>query len=145
MTKLTIIVALAVLTPFAVFAEETPGSHFIENWDWNGDGVVSLAEITERRGDVFNMFDQDEDGSLTAEEYVLFDETRAADMENNAGGHGQGGGRMQVGLTLEFNDIDGDGVVSKEEFVGQSAAWVTEVDRDGDGAITAADFGPRGN
>ena len=145
MTNLTIIVALAVLTPFAVFAEETPGSHFIENWDWNGDGVVSLAEITERRGDVFNMFDQDEDGSLTAEEYVLFDETRAADMENNAGGHGQGGGRMQVGLTLEFNDIDGDGVVSKEEFVGQSAAWVTEVDRDGDGAITAADFGPRGN
>jgi len=145
MTRLTIIVALAVLTPFAVFAEETPGSHFIENWDWNGDGVVSLAEVTERRGDVFNMFDQDEDGSLTAEEYVLFDETRVADMENNAGGHGQGEGRMQVGLTLEFNDIDGDGAVSKEEFVGQSAAWVTEVDRDGDGAITAADFGPRGN
>ena len=145
MTKFTVLATLAILSPFAVLAEETPGSHFIENWDLNEDGTVSLQEITERRDMVFVMFDNDENGFLSAEEYVLFDETRAADMANNAGGNGQGGGRMQVGLTLEFNDIDGDGSVSKEEFVGQSAAWVTEVDRDGDGAITADDFGPRGN
>ena len=91
------------------------------------------------------MFDQDEDGMLSGEEYVLFDETRAADMENNAGGHGKGGGRMQEGLTLAFNDINTDGNVSKEEFVSNSAAWVAQIDRNGDGMITSADFGPQSN
>jgi Ca2+-binding EF-hand superfamily protein len=145
MTKITLLALCATLMPLAAMAEQTPGSHFIENWDLDENGVVSLDEITERRGDVFRMFDQDENGVLNAQEYVLFDETRAADMENNAGGHGQGGGRMQIGLTLEFNDVDADGVVSKDEFIDRSQAWVAEVDRDGDGAITSADFGPRGN
>lgn len=145
MTKITLLATLALLMPHAVSAQGTPGSHFIENWDLNENGSVSLEEITERRGDVFVMFDQDENGSLDAAEYVLFDETRAADMENNAGGHGKGGHRMQEGLTLAFNDINADGEVSKEEFIAKSAAWVAQVDRDGDGTITAADFGPQGN
>ncbi|MDB4213490.1 EF-hand domain-containing protein [Octadecabacter sp.] len=145
MTKLTVLVTLAVLAPYTVLADETPGSHFIENWDLDGNRSVSLEEITERRGMVFTMFDQNEDGSLDADEYVLFDETRAADMEMNAGGQGKGGDRMQEGLTLGFNDTNEDGAVSMDEFVSNSAAWVAQVDRDGDSMITAADFGPRGN
>ncbi|MGC1495764.1 MAG: EF-hand domain-containing protein [Sulfitobacter sp.] len=145
MTKFTVFATLAILAPFSAFAEEAPGSHFIENWDLDQNGTVSLAEITERRGDVFNMFDQDENGSLNAEEYVLFDETRAEDMKNNAGGHAKGGGRMQQGLTLDFNDTNEDGEVSRAEFLERSEAWVTMVDRDADGMITSADFGPRGN
>ena len=135
----------AALIPLAALAQETPGSHFIENWDLDGNGSVSSEEITERRGDIFVMFDQDENGMLSGEEYVLFDETRAADMENNAGGHGKGGGRMQEGLTLAFNDINTEGNVSKEEFVSNSAAWVAQIDRNGDGMITSADFGPQSN
>tara|TARA_R110002012_G_scaffold23906_5_gene80716 strand:+ start:731 stop:1168 length:438 start_codon:yes stop_codon:yes gene_type:complete len=145
MTKLAMFATLVALTPLAGFAETTPGSHFIENWDLDGNGAVSLEEITERRGDVFAMFDQDDNNYLNAKEYVLFDETRAADMENNAAGHGNGGARMQQGLTLEFNDIDADGEVSKEEFISKSGAWMAQIDRDGDGVITAADFGPQGN
>ena len=145
MTKLTVIAMCAALIPLAALAQETPGSHFIENWDLDGNGSVSSEKITERRGDIFFMFDQDEDGMLSAEEYVLFDETRAADMENNAGDHGNGGGRMQEGLTLIFNDIDTDGRVSKEEFLSNSAAWVAQIDRNGDGMITSADFGPQSN
>lgn len=145
MTRLTVLATFAILFPIAAAAQDTPGSHFIENWDLDENGSVSLDEITERRGDVFFMFDQDENGILDAAEYVLFDETRAADMENNAGGHGKGGNRMQEGLTLTFNDINADGEVSKEEFIARSAAWVAQVDRDGDGAITSADFGPQSN
>ena len=145
MTRLTALAAFALLFPFAAAAQGTPGSHFIENWDLDENGSVSLDEITERRGDVFVMFDQDDNGSLDAAEYALFDETRAADMEINAGDHGKGRHRIQEGLTLAFNDINADGEVSKEEFIANSAAWVAGVDRDGDGAITAADFGPRGN
>ena len=145
MTKLTVLLTCAALIPIAAFAQDTPGTHFVENWDLDGNGSVSAEEITERRGDIFTMFDQDEDGMLSAEEYVLFDETRAADMENNAGGHGKGGDRMQEGLTLVFNDTDADGQVSKEEFVSNSAAWFTQIDRNGDAMITSADFGPQSN
>lgn len=140
-----LLIACLTLSPLPGLAQETPGSHFVENWDLDGNGSVSPEEITERRGDIFVMFDQDEDGMLSAEEYVLFDETRAADMENNAGGHGKGGDRMQEGLTLGFNDTNADGVVSKEEFVSNSAAWVAQIDRNGDGMITSADFGPQSN
>ena len=145
MKHLIAIVTLTTLVPCAALAQDTPGSHFIENWDLDASGAVSVEEIIERREMVFNMFDNDQNGALDAEEYVLFDETRAADMENNAGGHGKGGDRMQEGLTFGFNDIDTDGRVSKEEFLSNSAAWVAQIDRNGDGMITSADFGPQSN
>lgn len=145
MTKRVLLAVVAAFTPMIASAQDTPGSHFIENWDLDQNGAVSIEEITERRGDVFNMFDQDENGSLDAAEYVVFDETRAADMENNAGGHSKGAGRMQQGLTLAFNDDNADGSVSRTEFIANSAAWIAQVDRDGDGEIAAADFGPQGN
>lgn len=145
MIKLTVLATVTALMPFATLADETPGSHFVKNWDLDVNGSVSPEEITERRGDIFVMFDQDEDGMLSAEEYVMFDETRAADMENNAGGHGKSGDRMQEALTLGFNDTNADGVVSKDEFVSNSAAWVAQIDRNGDGMITSADFGPQSN
>ena len=50
---------------------------------------------------------------------------------------------MQKGLTLAFNDTNADGGVSIEEFLAQSGAWLASVDRDADGAITSADFGPK--
>lgn len=146
MKRFLIIAALTCLPGIAV-AQQTAGGHFIENWDLNTDGSVTLDEITERRGDVFAMFDQNEDNVLSAEEYVLFDETRAADMAQNASDHapGKGGGRMQEGLTLDFNDTDNDGQVSRDEFLARSDAWFVMIDRNGDAAVTSQDFGPRSN
>jgi hypothetical protein len=45
-------------------------------------------------------------------------------------------------MTLPFNDVDADGAVSLEEFLGQVPTWIACMDRDGDGVITTADFGP---
>lgn len=149
MKRPTQIAALIVLIslPTATLAEESPGAHFLENWDLDANGSVTLEEITERRGDIFGMFDQDENGQLNAQEYRLFDETRAADMAENAASHGQGkgAGRMQKGLTLEFNDTDQDGQVTRDEFLSQTTDWFEMIDRNADGAITKVDFGPRSN
>jgi hypothetical protein len=143
-------VAAALVGGPALAQQGQPGAHFIESWDNDRDGTVTVAEATERRADVFAMFDMNEDGLLDAEEYVLFDETRARDMELQ-GGHGQGQGqgqgqntmlRASEGLTLGFNDLDGDGAVSLDEFMSRAAAWIADMDRDGDGGVTTADFGP---
>ena len=46
-------------------------------------------------------------------------------------------------MQMAFNDVDGDGLVTREEFLGQVGAWLTSIDRNADGVITAEDFGPK--
>lgn len=141
--KLTLL-ATAFLLPMAAFAGDgQPGSHFIENWDLDANGVVTLAELTEKRGDVFYAFDSDDDGILTAEEYRYFDDARKADMESNAEHAGGKMDKVQTGMTLAFNDTNGDGTVSREEFLSHAPDWLALIDRNGSGDVTAADFGPR--
>jgi len=119
------------------------GAHFIENWDLDGDGQVTLREATEKRGDVFYMFDKDENDVLDDAEYLLFDETRQADMNMNAGGYKKGPmKRANRGLSRDFNDTDGNGEVSKEEFTIRSSDWFDLIDRNSDGVVTKDDFGP---
>ena len=48
---------LATTTP-ALAQDNQPGQHFIEGWDADGDGKVTLAELEPRRADVFYMFDE---------------------------------------------------------------------------------------
>lgn len=139
------LLAMSIALGSALQAQEQMGGHFIENWDLDGDGAVTLAEATERRGDIFLTFDADEDGVISAEEYTLFDEARAHDMEGIPQGGGHGGQpmkRAEQGLRREFNDNNGDGQVSHEEFVGNTPAWFAQIDRNGDGTVDSADFGP---
>ena len=141
--KQSVLAIAMVIAASAALAEDTvPGSHFVENWDTDGDGVVSIEDITKRRGDVFFTFDANDNGALDADEYVDFDEARANDRENN-GGHGSGNGlrRASEGMTLAFNDTDGNGEVSREEFLARSADWLELLDRNSDGVVTTDDFG----
>ncbi|SNS70195.1 EF-hand domain-containing protein [Antarctobacter heliothermus] len=140
---MTRFIALAlVLAAAPAFAQHgQSGAHFIEMWDLDGDAKVTAEEAAERRNDVFTAFDSDEDGFLDAEEYVMFDAAREADMAEN-GGHGRGAMmRAADGMLLAHNDTDNDGKVSREEFVGNAAAWIVAMDKNEDGAVTTADFG----
>ncbi|WP_269582592.1 EF-hand domain-containing protein [Roseibium sp. Sym1] len=134
--------ALGVATATAM-AFEGPGAHFIESWDLNGDGVVTVAEARDRRSDVFASFDANEDGFLDEKEYVLFDEARELDQaENEPQGRGRGNQNPANGMRLEVNDTNGDGKVSETEFLDNAAPWIEMIDRNGDGVVTRADFGP---
>ena len=136
-------VVLAAASSVLAEGHKVPGAHFIENWDFDDDGQVTAAEVSEKRGEIFYMFDQDESGALEAVEYDLFDETRRADMETNAGGLK---GPMKVvdqAMDRTFNDLDGDGVVTQSEFDTQSAKFFEMIDSTGDGVVNTADFKPK--
>lgn len=144
-TSLIAAMALAVsAAPLLAQQQGNPGAHFLENWDLDGNGEATLSELQTKRGDVFLSFDSNEDEFIDAEEYVYFDEARANDMKANAGGQGGHGGRAEMasqGMTLQNNDIDHDGKVSRDEFLGGAKAWMAMLDRDTDGVVTTADFG----
>lgn len=65
----------------------------------------------------------------------------AHDTKANAGGHGGRARRASQGMTLQNNDTDQDGKVSRDEFLGEAVAWMGTLDRDPDGVVTTADFG----
>jgi len=146
LTRRILPVAAALFIASSAYAQQgQPGAHFLENWDLDGDGQVTLAEAQEKRGDLFYMFDSDENGLLSDKEYDLFDETRRADMNENAGGHKKGAMRgVDKAMMRQFNDVDGDGLVSEDEFVTRAQDWFTKMDRNADGVVTTADFGRNG-
>ena len=150
MKRLTLTALLTLsLASAAVAQDQTPGSHFVTNWDADGNGAVSLEEATTKRGDIFLTFDADEDGKLSAEEYDLFDQARANDQaqmkEGMGKGHGKGHGKgmnEENGMQRAFNDVDSDGSVSRDEFMARVPDWFAMMDSNGDGGVTTDDFGP---
>jgi len=141
MSKSPLVLALVLVSTSAMAQQGNPGGHFVENWDIDSDGQVTLAEATERRGDVFLTFDADENGVLTAEEYDLLDEARALDMAENGMGKGAGNRNPANGMLREVTDADGDGNVTRDEFLNAVPAWFAGMDRNGDNVVTTADFG----
>lgn len=142
MKTLSLTTAAALMLASAAFAQQgNPGAHFIENWDQDGDAAVSAAEVTEKRANVFASFDANEDGILDAAEYALFDEARANDQAQMGAGHGKGKNGPEAPMELGFNDANGDGVVSAEEWATASPLMFAKLDRNGDGKVSTDDFG----
>lgn len=158
MKRLLGVAAASVMLVGGAFAQAgNPGAHFVERFDQNGDGAVTLEEAQTMRDNLFTTFDADGNGLLSPEEFDAFDAMRAADQEEmraemggKAGdgmgqrmgqGMGMGMKRAEGGMMRSFNDADGDGAVSREEFVGRTADWFAMMDQTGDGTITEEDFG----
>ncbi|MEP2707536.1 MAG: EF-hand domain-containing protein [Roseibium sp.] len=138
-------VTTCLLATSTVLAADGPRAHFMENWDLDENGAVTTEEARERRSDVFASFDANDDGNLDAEEYKAFDEARALDQaENEPGGMGKGRRSPANLMALEYNDTNGDGQVSVDEFLGNSGSWIKQIDKNGDGVVTTADFGRQG-
>lgn len=151
MTRTALILALCALAPTAALAQAgDPGAHFLEQWDSNSDGQVTLEEAIAKRGEIFFMFDTDSDGTLSMEDWAGVADHMAAEMGSKGNGQGAGhgagqgngpGAAMHQAMTPDFNDADADGVVTAEEFQSATTRLFPMLDRSGDGVLTKADFG----
>lgn len=80
--------ALALLGGVATAQTVNPAENFMAQWDLDGNGEVSLAEAREQRGNIFAMFDSDENGAYSAEELAGIDEHKLMELEAGMGpGH----------------------------------------------------------
>lgn len=133
--------ALALTAQMASAQTHPAAARFLDNWDLDGNGEVTVAEATEMRNNVFYTFDADENGELDAEEHAMFDEARANDVaEMPEGKPREIISMIADGMSKEANDANGDGTVTGEEFEAGAAAWLAKIDKTGDGVVTAADF-----
>ena len=153
MKRLTLLTAAAALAAGAAFAasHQPFGAHFLEQWDLDEDGAVSLTEATEKRGDIFTMFDVNEDDVLDAEEYAAFDTHREEDaqMHREDGGMGDGQGMGQGhghGQGMGHGNGHGQGMGMgkgnpEPGFMRVHSAMAKEFnDTNGDGTVTRAEF-----
>ncbi len=101
------------------------GAAMIENFDSNGDGQLTQAEIDAVRADRFAEFDTDGNGELTLSEYeaLWLDAMRERMVDR-----------------FQSLDDDGDAIVTTGEFVDPFAAVVSRMDRNDDGVLSLDDM-----
>ena len=135
-----LIAAAFLLSATAALAQTSPGNQFMDNWDLNADGTATVEELREMRASVFLSFDSNEDGTLDAEEYVMFDEARQNDVNNYEGAQRAQMQKVADRMSLPASDLDQSGGVSREEFLAGADTWFAELDKNADGGITLDDF-----
>jgi len=130
------LIASAILFLLATQAGAADAS-FLEDWDLDSDGVITLEELEKFRGKVFQTFDTNQDGVLDSAEYTVFDQARADAAEKNPSALLQ---RAVNGLSRTSTDLNLDGQVTREEFAQALLAWFRSHDRDNDGVLSPGDF-----
>lgn len=99
--------------------------------DTNHDGIVDQDEYDAGARASFAALDTDHDGLVT------LDELRAP-LDPNAGGIGRDG---MARAQLAAMDLNYDNAISEAEFVAYADQSMSKYDKDGDGRLTAWDFG----
>jgi len=100
---------------------------FMGKADTNGDGIITRAEFTAARAKMFDRLDRNHDGYLTKDDKPRFSFRRKKNGDQ----------LQQVMLML---DKDGDGRVSREEFVNSPGLLFDHADTNHDGQIDAAEL-----
>lgn len=104
--------------------------------DANGDGAISIAEMTTNAENVFTAMDADNDAALTKDEFM------ALRMGPQNGFNPARQAEMQARKAARFAPMDknADGKVDKAEFTADVAARFKAADRNQDGRITPREF-----
>ncbi len=115
---------------------------------WMGGGRMDPERLGRHADRMFDMLDADNDDAVSREEFEEFKADIMARFERRAG-RGEGrdhASRMRDRAEARWSamDADGDGSISKEEFVGHMPERLAKADADGDGRITREEFDKAG-
>jgi len=135
-----LLTAALVVTATGAFAQDVSEKQFMRRVDRNKDGQVTLAEYQRYRNIVFKAADTDRNNVLSADELTKRRDFVAQSMVNNGNLDAVRTNRYTTNGSLSYNDANGDGVISYDEWVGSVPAWFAKADRNGDNVLTAADF-----
>ena len=121
----TLLLGLAPLS--AAQAQDMPGQRLLQRIDTNGDGVISMDEMTAARERLFRNLDRNGDGVIDQKE---IENARQAikDRAETA--------QARLGNRWRRLDTNGDGKVSEQEFA-SSMPLFELADRNGDGKLSA--------
>lgn len=93
--------------------------------DSNGDKVLQFTEIETFKGDLFDQFDANGNGVADPDEVATL-RKRSADMR----------GRKAIGMNPKDADTNGDGVLTRAEFVEYIPQRTLSADSNGDGGLS---------
>ncbi|MEE2527073.1 hypothetical protein V0U79_11900 [Hyphobacterium sp. HN65] len=107
--------------------------------DANGDNNITRAEVESLQAEMFEWMDRNGDGVLSSEDRSPMQQRMAAihaermseGGEGRRGHHGGRGGRRH-----EARDANGDGQISRDEFMGGENAIFARLDSNEDDVIT---------
>jgi Ca2+-binding EF-hand superfamily protein len=104
--------------------------------DANSDGFISVDEIDAQHESMFSTMDANDDGVLAENEYT------AMPMGGGGGMNPRKQEQMQMrkGKRFKAMDIDGDGKVTREEFVGVGRKQFQAMDTNGDLKVDVEEF-----
>ena len=126
MTRASLLAVLLLSTVSPAMAQQRAAAAF-DAADRNGDGVISREEFEATRAENFSRRDRNQDGFIDSADLGQ----RAAARPALADGIGRAQQRM---------DVNGDGKLSKEEFVKGGLDLFERADTDGNGSIDAKEL-----
>lgn len=127
---------------------ETRANAMFDRIDFNKDGKLDQADREARKAQRFDRMDTDKNGSISKAEFMAkrerpagADGAKAGKPDGEHRGHWggkRGGGRHHGGgfMMMMKADTNGDGAVSKAEFVTASLARFDAADANKDGTVT---------
>lgn len=111
----------------------------IERLDADQSGAISLEEFARRSNERFATEDANGDGTVTTEEREAAREAHAAQREEKKSKRKDKKGKRGEERLAQI-DTNKDGAVSREEHDAFQQKRFADMDSDGDGQVTAAEF-----
>jgi Ca2+-binding EF-hand superfamily protein len=129
---------------FSIAAQAQDLGFFAESMfdrlDANHDGVLSKDEVRAARAETFDRIDTNHDGVVTVAEIEAAKASRQERAAKRLSRLAELRAQMQTpSERLAAMDKDGDGKISRAEFVNQSP-WFDRMPKNGAGVVTKADF-----
>lgn len=135
MLKVILMAGALVLSTSAMAQTRFGSGEMLEQADANKDGMIDKDEYKAARAAQFEKMDRNADGFLDSQDRPQ----RSAESQDEHGPTGRKPGERGAAMIAQL-DSNGDGKVSKEEFMSAPTVFFDRADTDHDGVLSAKEL-----